>query len=82
MKCQILFSGKNKKKNMTNLSSAELAQRVVKVKVDFGDLANFFYKGDNFCDSVCFWHNNLLLKMGTLYKERICSIWEQIFPYR
>ena len=32
MKCQILFSRKNKK-NVTNLSSAELAQRVVKVKV-------------------------------------------------
>ena len=31
MKCQILFSGKNKK-NITNLSSAELAQRVLKVK--------------------------------------------------
>ena len=30
MKCQILFSGKNKK-NITNLSSAEFAQRVVKV---------------------------------------------------
>ena len=30
MKCQILFSGKNKT-NVTNLSSAELAQRVVKV---------------------------------------------------
>ena len=30
MKCQILFSGKNKK-NITNLSSTELAQRVVKV---------------------------------------------------
>ena len=30
MKCQILFSGKNKK--YYNLSSAELAQRVVKVK--------------------------------------------------
>ena len=32
MKCRILFSGKNKK-NITNLSSAELAQRVVKVKL-------------------------------------------------
>ena len=32
MKCQILFSGKNKK-NITNLSSAELAKRVVKVKI-------------------------------------------------
>ena len=31
MKCQILFSGKNKK-NTINLSSAELALRVVKVK--------------------------------------------------
>ena len=32
MKCQILFSKKNEK-NTTNLSSAELAQRVIKVKV-------------------------------------------------
>ena len=32
MKCHILFSGKNKK-NIINLSSAENAQRVVKVKV-------------------------------------------------
>ena len=31
MKYHILFSGKNKK-NVTNLSTAELAQRVVKVK--------------------------------------------------
>ena len=31
MKCQILFSEKNKK-NITNLSSAELAKRVVKIK--------------------------------------------------
>ena len=31
MKCQILFSGENKK-NINNLSSAENAQRVVKVK--------------------------------------------------
>ena len=34
MKCQILFSVKNKK-NITNLSSAELAQRMVKVKDKF-----------------------------------------------
>ena len=32
MKCQILFSGKNKKNNII-LSSAENAQRVVKVKI-------------------------------------------------
>ena len=31
IKCQIMFSGKNKK-NVIILSSAELAQRVVKVK--------------------------------------------------
>ena len=31
MKYQIMFSGKNKK-NIINLSSAEFAQRVVKVK--------------------------------------------------
>ena len=31
MKCQILFSGKTKK-NIINLSSAEMAQRVGKVK--------------------------------------------------
>ena len=30
MKCQILFPGMNKK-NITNLSSAELAQRVMRV---------------------------------------------------
>ena len=33
MKCQILFSEKNKK-NIINLSSAENAQRVVKVKIN------------------------------------------------
>ena len=32
MNCQILFSGKNKK-NITNLSSAELAHRVVMVNL-------------------------------------------------
>ena len=38
MKCQILFSGKNKKNNII-LSSAENAQRVVKVKIN--NLLNF-----------------------------------------
>ena len=32
MKCQIMFSGKNKKKNTNFLFFAELAQRMVKVK--------------------------------------------------
>ena len=36
MKCQIQFSGKNKK-NIINLSSAENAQRVVKVNEIRGD---------------------------------------------
>ena len=36
MKCQILFSGKNKKNNII-LSSAENAQRVVKVKHKYGE---------------------------------------------
>ena len=33
MKCQLLFSGKNKK-NIISLSSAELVPRVVKVKIN------------------------------------------------
>ena len=45
MKCQILFSGKNKK-NIINLSSGENAQRVVKVKGTF-----FCLKGS----SLSFW---------------------------
>ena len=43
MKCQILFSGKNKK-NSINLSSAENAQRVVKVK----DMVLFFFNQKSF----------------------------------
>ena len=34
MKCQNLFYGKNKK-NIINLSSVKLAQRMIKVNVDF-----------------------------------------------
>ena len=40
MKCQILFSGKNKK-NIINLSSAENAQRVVKVNDKSTTVAHF-----------------------------------------
>ena len=40
MKCQILFSGKNKK-NIINLSSAELAKRVVKVKERASKILSF-----------------------------------------
>ena len=44
MKCQIVFLGKIK--NVTNLSSAELAQRVAKAKillVKFGYLVKYTY---------------------------------------
>ena len=44
MECQILFSGKNKK-NIMNLSSAELSQRVVKVNYFF---LTFLYHPANF----------------------------------
>ena len=37
MKCQSLFSAKNKK-NMVNLSIIELAQRVVKVNISFNQI--------------------------------------------
>ena len=42
MKCQILFTGKNKK-NIINLSSAENAQRVVKVNFLDIPLDNVFF---------------------------------------
>ena len=51
MKCQILFSGKNKK-NTIDLSSAELAQRVVKVKVLIATAA------DNNLDFFSFFREN------------------------
>ena len=43
MRCQILFSGKNKK-IVISLASAELAERVVKVKADsFMDTLFLFF---------------------------------------
>ena len=41
MKCQILFSWKKNKKNIINMSSAELAQREVKVKPDDSNVARW-----------------------------------------
>ena len=36
-------------------------------------------KGDNFCDLLfALMYAKPLLKRGLLYKERICSLWEQI----
>ena len=43
MKCQILFSRKNKK-NIINLLSAEFAQRVVKVNVHLKTCPNMYLK--------------------------------------
>ena len=37
MKCQILFSGENKK-SITNLSSANIAQRMVKVNESYNNI--------------------------------------------
>ena len=50
MKQQILFSGENKKS--INLTSAEFAHSVEKVKLrmDTLDIFSMFYKGDNFVD--------------------------------
>ena len=42
MQCQDLFSGENKK-NIMNFSSAELAQRVVKVKNSAGAIFKIFF---------------------------------------
>ena len=41
MKCQILFSGKN----IVNLPSAELAQRVVKVNTELTKEILLYFKG-------------------------------------
>ena len=43
MKCQNLFSGKNKQ-NINNLSSAEFAQRVVKLKYPkYDDISTLYH---------------------------------------
>ena len=48
MKCQTLFSVKNKKKKtITNLSSAELAQIVVKVNIMIYLIFTFLYNTAN-----------------------------------
>ena len=61
MECQILFSGKNKK-NIINLSSAENAQRVVKVKNIL-----LVYTGVDFDQNLLDLH--CLLKHDCLAKE-------------
>ena len=56
MKCHILFSGKNKK-NITKLSSAELAQRVEMVKVKFfkKKIKNFIFFRPLIKDNIPFY---------------------------
>ena len=54
MKCRILFSGENKK-NIIRVSSAELTQRVVKVKGPckiVSDDINFFNFSKVFCRNI------------------------------
>ena len=69
MKCQILFSGKNKK-NIINLSSAENAQRVVKVKAPHKTVAGNFFRYRFFCYAFCFFFSkekSLVLHVYCLY---------------
>ena len=63
MKCQILLSGKNKK-NSINLSSAELAQRVVKVRTDIQ------YKH---CGQICLCKQCGLLSVSDLLAIRVTT---------
>ena len=55
MKCQILFSGKNKKNNII-LSSAENAQRVVKVKQVAHCLRTDLFVNYNICSNIHYIH--------------------------
>ena len=85
----MMFSGKNKK-NIINLSSAENAQRVVKVKV-----TGYTFSGDNsvvivfvafppFQKWVClyFIRNIMSLQKVDLFKkERICFVREQFLAF-
>ena len=48
MKSQILFPGKNKKKNVIHLSSAELTQRVAKVNLIPQDIFFLFFLSHDF----------------------------------
>ena len=73
MKCQILFSGKNKKNNII-LSSAENAQRVVKVNTFF--ILSFkirFMFHSNQLYSIWLDKNLTLLFFTLLVPSKICS---------
>ena len=59
MKCQILFSGKNKK-NVTTLWSAELAKRVLRWNRSLSSESN--------CLPFPKWHQILFFKIATLWK--------------
>ena len=68
IKCQILFSWKNKK-NITNLSSAELAKTVVKLE-----------ETDTFSAEVTVFVSLQKRDLSTL-KGNICSLREQILSF-
>ena len=59
MKCQILFSGKNKKN--INLPSAENAQRVVKANMYFAPCCEFRYDAcnSNTAETSCIINDNV-----------------------
>ena len=44
-----LFSGKNKKKSILNLLSADIAQRVVKVKIPLHEAVDFVVSQETIC---------------------------------
>ena len=69
MTCQILFSEKNKK-NVTNLSSAELAQRALKVKVN-GRSCKICPHFATFTDCVSSLSRNLLKTEAALRRKNL-----------
>ena len=65
MKCQMVFSGKNKK-HIINVSSAELAQRVVEAKSSYG--SNASVKKTNIHLNSCLASPELILILSSFSK--------------
>ena len=70
MKCQILFFGKNKK-NIINLSSAENAQRVVKVNTG---LTVYGPRQAKQCSNTCKMHRFRSFCACAKYGLDLCSL--------
>ena len=71
-----------KKKKVRNLSSAELAQGVVKAKGTSGRFSAFFTRETTFVTCFAFLHSKSPLRRSLLYKERVCSLWTKFFAFR